>query len=383
MKSTCYDFTRSLAGGAIHLARRGTTMGKEVTIWFPSRAVISIIRETVRFEGVITGPTVTQDTETRVTVSVHNPATGQDIPGVWSIPGGIGAIAVDQLTNVYGVVAWRVKNLATNKYQIVCGVYDPNPDMGWQFFSNWGEWFDYETNILSVNDGVVLYESKNTTETPGMSTAITTAWATYDPAQEMPGFPFYVGWRSFSSSHSDYSGGTAYGHYTKDGVVAYLYWSPSWNWVMLYSIYDSRNHFWNYSIEYPTAPTAPSITNATVTWNDNDGFQKRGYDHTLTTPGWLPAVDTKVMANFVFTPLAPKPNQPVYFTDMSIGVTNWIYDLGDSSSINDRSFYHRYAKSGNYLVSQQVTGPAGSDVNNQNVPVKGSGTGILMLLLDG
>jgi hypothetical protein len=328
----------------------------------------------------ITGPTVEQDTETRVTVSVHNPATGQDIPGVWTIPGGTSAIAVNQLTNKDGVVAWRVKGLTTEKYQIVCGVYDPNPDMGWQFFSNWGEWLEYETNILSVNDGVVLYESKNTTETPGISTFIRTAYATYDPALEFPGQHAYVGWRSSSSSYTDPSGGTTWGHYTKDGVVTYLYWSPAWDWVMSYAIYNSRHHFWQYSSEYPSSPTAPSITNATVTWTDSNGPQKRGYNHTV--PAWQPGVDTKVLANFVFAPLAPRPNQPVYFTDMSIGAASWHYDLGDNSSSEDRSFYHRYARAGNYLVNQQVTGPAGADDNTQNVLVKGSGTGALMLLLD-
>jgi hypothetical protein len=332
----------------------------------------------------ITGPTVTQDTETRVTVSVHNPATGQDIAGVWTIPGGAGTIAVDQEKNIFGVVAWRVKNLTTNKYQIVCGVYDPNPVMGWQFSSNWGEWLDHETNILSVNDGVVLYESKYTPEVPSVEnpSVIRTFWATYDPAQEMPGQPWYVGWRSSSSSYTDYSGGTTYGHSTKDGVVVYLYWSPVYDWVMNYIIYDSRYHFWQNSYEYPINPNVPSITNATVTWNDSAGAQKRGYDGTLTIPAWLPAVDTKVLANFVFAPLAPRPNQPVYFTDMSIGASSWHYDRGDSSSTNDRSFYYRYARAGNYLVSQQVTGPAGTDVNAQHVLVKSSATGALMLLLN-
>jgi hypothetical protein len=330
----------------------------------------------------ITGPTVTQDTETRVTVSVHNPATGQDIPGVWTCPGGASTIAVDQKYNFYGVVAWRVKNLTNNRYLIVCGVYDPNPDMGWQFFSNWGEWFVYETNILLVNDGVVLYESKNTTETPGISTVTRTFWATYDPATEFPGEHYYVGWRSSGFSYDDPSGGATWGHYTKDGVVAYLYWSPVWDWVMTYSIYDSRRHLWNYRSEYPISPTAPSITDATVTWNDSAGAQKRGYDSKLTIPAWLSAVDTKVLANFVFAPLDPKPNQPVYFTDMSIAATSWDYDLGDGNSNSGyRSFYHRYVRAGNYLVSEYVTGLAGDDVNNQHVLVKGSGTGALLLLL--
>ena len=328
----------------------------------------------------ITGPTVEQDTETRVIVSVHNPATGQDIPGVWTIAGGASAFAVDQEANNYGVVAWRVKDLTNNKYQIVCGVYDPHPERGWQFFSNWGEWLGYETNILSVNDGVVLYESKFISETPGTPSSFTTFVATYDPAKEMPDFPWPVGWRSFSFSFTDYTSGNTYGHVLKDGAMAYIYWSPSFDWVMSYAIYDSSVHGWFYDYESPTSPTAPSITNGTVTWNDASGTQKRGYDHKATE--WQPGVDTKVLANFVFAPMVPMPNQPVYFTDMSLGATTWNYDLGDSSNTSDRSFYYRYAKAGNYPVSQTVTGSGAADVKTQDVLVKGSGAGALILLLD-
>jgi hypothetical protein len=331
----------------------------------------------------ITGPTVTQDTETKVTVSVHNPATGQDIPYTWTIAGGASAFQVDQERNNQGMVAWRVKDLSNNKYQIVVGVYDPNPEMGWQFSTNWDAWLDHETNILSLHDGVLLYESKYTPETPSWEnpSVIVDYFATYDPGLEMPDFPWRVGWRWFSYSFTDYSGGNSYGHVVEDGVVAYIYTSPSMDYVLVYGIFDSGLHGWWVDDANPHHPSLLSIANATVTWNDSIlGDQKRGYDHNAAE--WQDGVDTKVLANFVFAPLAPKVNQPVYFTDMSIAATVWNYDLGDSSSRNDRSFYHRYAKPGDYLVNQQVTGPAGADANAQNVLVKGSGNAALMLLLD-
>jgi len=257
----------------------------------------------------ITGPTVVQDTETKVNVSVHDPATGQDIPGVWSIPGGVGDIAIDQIFKNQGMVAWRVQDLINNKYQIVTGVYDPNPEMGWQFSTNWGEWLGIETKILAVNDGVVLYEAKYTPAAPSVEdpSVIIDYFATYDPAQEMPDMPWIVGWRSFSHSFTDYSGGNTFGHVVKDGVVAYIYNSPFWDYVLIYSIYDSRLHGWWTADDNPDLPSLPSITNATLAWTDSGSPQKRGYDY--TSGSWLSDVDTKVMANFVFAPIAPRPDQ--------------------------------------------------------------------------
>ena len=93
----------------------------------------------------ITGPTVVQDTETKVNVSVHDPATGQDIPGVWSWPGGVGAIAIDHIVKNQGMVAWRVQDLVNNKYQVFAGVYDPNPTPGLAVLSATGGagWITY------------------------------------------------------------------------------------------------------------------------------------------------------------------------------------------------------------------------------------------------
>jgi len=331
----------------------------------------------------ITGPTVVQDTETKVTVSVHNPATGEDIPYTWTIPGGAFAYAVDQLSNYQGMVAWRVKDLSNNKFQIVTGVYDPNPAMGWQISTNWGAWLAHETNILAVNDGVVLYESKYTPETPSVEnpSVIVDYFATYDPALEMPGHPWFVGWRSTSYSFTDYSGGNTYGHVVKDGVVAYIYYSPAWDYELIYGIFDSRLHFWSTG-NHTSVPviSALSINAATVSYRIEPNSFSQGYDYTDTT--WKQGQSTKVMANFAFAPLEPKPNQFIYFTDMSIGANAWIWMTGDGFTTGDRSFSHKYVKPGQYAAKQDVTGPAGFDTISQTVPVKASSlTGPLLLLL--
>jgi hypothetical protein len=331
----------------------------------------------------VTVPTVVQDTETKVNVSVHDPATGQDIPGVWSITGGVGAIAIDQIVKNQGMVAWRVQDLINNKYMVVAGVYDPNPHQGWQFFSYWGGTLDYLPVIVALNDGVLLYECQYTTGADADLLYHTEDYiATYDPALEMPGMPWIVGWRTMSYSWTSYTDGVAYGHVVKDGAAAFVYYSPTFDYHMNYLIYDSRVHAWMTNHTYPSNPTVPAINAATVTWTDDEAAQKRGYDY--TDMSWKVDQDTKVMANFVFAPFEPRANQFVYFTDMSIGANAWSWMTGDGFTTGDRSFSHKYIKPGQYTAKQDVTGPAGFNTISQTVPVKSSSlTGPLLLLLLG
>ena len=330
----------------------------------------------------VTGPTMVQDSETKMNVSVHDPATGKDIPGVWSIAGGAGAIAIEQSFKNQGMVAWRVHDLVNNKYQVVVGVYDPNPQMGWQFFSGWGDWLDYAPNILALNDGVLLYQCQYTTGADADLRYRTDLYfTTYDPGKEMPDMPWIVGWRTFSHTFKSYTEGSAYGHVVKDGAAAFVYYSPSFDYIMEYLIYDSRLHAWIVDHHYPSNPTELAINNATVTWTENAGPQKRGYDYTETS--WKNDQDTRVMANFVFAPFDPKSNQFVYFTDMSIGANAWIWMTGDGFTTGDRSIYHQYVKPGQYTAKQDVMGPAGFDTISKTVPVDSSvNPGVFMLLLD-
>ncbi len=324
----------------------------------------------------VTGPTLFQDqTQTKVTVSVHNPATGQDIPGVWSIPGSADVIEVDQITRNQGMVAWRVKDKTDNKYQIVVGVYDPNPVQGWQFYRT--SWSVPDTHIVLLNDGILLCECKYTTSpAPGWFYYFLDIYmVTYDPSLKMPGEPWAVGWKTNTASYFNNFPHPASGFVCKDGVVAYVGLG-----MMEYSIYDGLVHGWFSNGTYAPNPTAPSVTAATVTWTDNAGAQKRGYDYTELN--WKTDFDTMVVANFAFAPFEPRPNQFVYFTDMSIGATAWNWALGDTATSPDRSPYHKYVKPGNYSVSQQVSGPAGNDANTQTVPVKSPvDSGMLILLL--
>jgi hypothetical protein len=321
----------------------------------------------------VTGPTVVGDT---VTVSVHNPATGQDIAHTWSPPPGSGTIVIDQTHNVQGIVAWRVQDTTNNTFKIVWGVYDPgwkgNPDC-WMF----GEtlWIDAISYIVAVNDGVVVYESEYS------ETNFSIQIWTYEPTQYFD--HYYNGWMPIGwTSVSSYVGHSPHNYNVKDGVVAWVMdYEDLWSWVNL-SIYDPHRTWQSLSIQTPINPSAPQIINATVTWSDTDGGQKWGYD---TTNSWVKGADTKVMAYFEFWPTPGTGHQPVWFTDMSIGATSWKWTLGDGSVSEQRSLFHKYASAGNYVANQQVSGPNGTDAYNQTVPVDpGKGmapNGPLMMLL--
>ena len=237
--------------------------------------------------------------------------------------------------------------------------------------------------ILALNDGVLFYECQYTTGADASLRYHTQEYiVTYDPALEMPDMPWIVGWRTMSWSWTSYTDGVAYGHVVKDGAAAFVYYSPSFDYYMNYLIYDSRVHAWMTNATYPSNPTVPAINAATVTWTDDAGSQKQGYDYTDMT--WKADQNTKVMANFVFAPMEPRPNQFVYFTDMSIAASSWIWMTGDGFTTGVRSFSHKYVKPGQYAAKQDVLGPAGFDTIDQTVPVKGSdSTGPLMLLLLG
>jgi hypothetical protein len=335
----------------------------------------------------VTGPTVTQGTDTKVTVSVYNPATGQNIPYTWTIAGGADDITIDQIATSQGMVAWRVKDKINNKFKIVWGVYDPGwaalmgqPQSGWQITETW-IWIDYNTNIIALNDGVLLYETKY--KTTGDQTNIVDHFWAYDPdawyEEFQHGWMLY-GWREFTYSFSNYSDGTTRDHIVKDGVAGLIYDNnSSWSRTIevIYAVYDGRNHGWINDQTSATIPDAPQITNATVYWSDGDVLHKSGYDYTDRT--WKAEQNTRVMACFAVWPKPAKVSQWVYFTDMSLAAGAWNWNLGDNTTRTVRSLYHQYRSAGHYAAVQEV---AVGESYQQNVIVKSTlFPGNLLLLL--
>lgn len=325
----------------------------------------------------VTDPVVVQGATPSVSVSVHNPATGQDIPYTWRPFDGTGPFVINQVIKMQGIVAWRIKDTANNQYMVVFAAYDPgwaalmnNPQAGWQSFQTY-PWTADDTNIIAVNDGVLVYESKAIGPI-GSKTTITVGAYTFDPGGWYEEFwhgwmPY--GWRGSTFTMTNYSALVPYSYAVKDGVAAFLY-----NDSVSNAVYDAHQTFgfpfgWQLDAWYD-APNATNlqITNATVTWTDDSGDQRRGYDYVDQT--FKTGMNTKVMSSFRFWPSPGKPGQWVYFTDMSIAATAWNWSMGDLATSTARSLYHKYANAGDYLAYLQVTGPAGTDASTQTVPVK-------------
>jgi hypothetical protein len=326
----------------------------------------------------VTGPTVEQgpDLTTRVTVSVHNPATGQDIPHVWTVHEAA-PTTVDQIRKSQGIVAWRVvvEDFFT-LYKIVWGVYDlgralpGNPGAGWMFSES--PWMGDVTNILALNDGILLYETQSQ---DGPDLYINDVWWTYDPTPPpTPEEEFWYGWKSFGASFKNWP--LPFNHIVNDGVAAYINIWP-WSFEVRCLLYDVRYHDWYDASVSTFLPEGLGITDATVIWTSDGMEQKLGYEN----QAWRADSDTMILPFFVVAPLKPRVGQPVWFTDLSFAATSWHWDLGDNTSSNSRSLYHTYAGSGNYDVMLEATGPTGFDFSLQNIPVQGSTSAPLMLLL--
>jgi hypothetical protein len=332
----------------------------------------------------VTGPTVScascHNADTTVTVSVHNPATGQDISHTWTLTEAA-PIVVDQISKSQGIVAWRVivQDIFW-LYKIVWGVYDPgralpnNPEAGWVFVES--PWISYETNILALNDGMLLYETKYQDGEGRWYT--TDVWCTYDPTPPAaPDQEVLYGWKSHVVSFNDWP--PPENHVVKDGLAAYINTWPGGSQEVRCFLYDVSQHDWFYISVSTLFPTAPAIVDATVTWTDDSGDRKLGYDH--TDQAWHSDFDTLIFPYFVFAPLQPRVGQPVWFTDLSFAATSWNWDLGEGLPNTSRSLYHIYAKPGNYEVYQTAEGPTGWDFYGRTVPVMGSAIAPLMLLL--
>ena len=162
----------------------------------------------------------------------------------------------------------------------------------------------------AVNDGVVVYETKAIAP-EGSKTTILVGVYTYDPSgwyeEFMHGWMPY-GWRGSTFTMTNYSGLFPYSYAVKDGVVAFLY-----NDSVSDAVYDGHQTFgfpFGWQLDgWNNAPNATNlqITNATVTWTDDAGDQRRGYDYVDQT--WNTGVDTKIMAWFDFWPTPAKPGQ--------------------------------------------------------------------------
>ncbi|MBI2906994.1 MAG: hypothetical protein HYX92_05000, partial [Chloroflexi bacterium] len=267
-----------------------------------------------------------------VSYAVYDPTKGWQYGSSY-----VGSDTAWNLTNANGVVNWRAGNYVSY------AVYDGAK--GWQYSSTY---VGSDTHWVLTNvSGVVNWRAGNYV-----------SYVVYDPTK---------GWQSSSS----YVGSDTSSWMTNiDGVVA---WRAG-NYVS-YAIYDPARG-WKSGSDYVGSSSVSSlvINNATITYFTGAAPTTRGYD-----PGngsWYSG-PTKPAAYFAALPASGNPPLTVWFTDMSIGATSWVWNFGDGGMSGERSAWHTYTAYNVFTASHAVTGPAGSDsktvtINTDSIAPTGS-----------
>jgi len=262
-----------------------------------------------------------------------------------------------------GVMAWIMQS--GSDYYVTFCTYDP-------YLNSFKE--DTKgpyTNVthLKVQDGVVAYIAVLS------SGEHLIGFTTYDPDKG-----------KWISGQEQWANVYYFQHFlVKEGVVAYVA-AQGGGTLVQYAIRDPRASSWNVAGTWYTSPDFIgvdyfAITNATVYWdraliNWYDGYQSDKVPIGNYYGGWAPFQVTKVLAYFVAQPDSGNKPLWVWFTDMSIGGTNWSWNFDDGGTSTSRSRYHTFTSIGTFTVSQQVTGnatdthtiPISVNVTWQNIP---------------
>jgi hypothetical protein len=225
-------------------------------------------------------------------------------------------------------------------------------------FGSPGEYYE-EVSQLTVADGVVAYVAKDTASGPSRF-----CYATYDPAK--------AAWQksSFSPEDDPYVP-LAYGliYQSNSGVLLFSYqYNSKVNGQLLYTwtvdVYDPIWGGWAASLGSLVGVVSDTPyknltlkNGGTVFYTTGDKYETTnvmyGYDVQLHSWEEGPA---KAWAYFVAQPTSGSSPLGVWFTDMSIGGTNWSWTFGDGDTSTSRSPYHTFQSDGYFPVTQKVTG---------------------------
>lgn len=281
-------------------------------------------------------------------------------------------VTVSSFTQHNGIMAWIIENGAS--FSVGSCTYDPYRTRFVQ-----GSQGDYAgVSQLQVQDGMVAFVAVLAT---GKQVVV---FATYNPNSGT-----WVG------SHLECEEGFSVASLlVKDGVVAwmtqgdqgtdvaYVIWDPRGGWfrgelLAMGSGSDSltiRNATVYFERQY--------IGGGTISWFF--GYKAFENPQGLNFGTWLSDEVTTPFAYFTAQPESGPAPLWIWFTDMSIGGTSWNWQFGDGSTSTDRSPYHTFIDAGNFQVTQQMSGPNGSDTHSRTVLIRSPGgntQGMLHLLL--
>lgn len=158
------------------------------------------------------------------------------------------------------------------------------------------------------------------------------------------------------------AGGTPFDLRNSGGVVA---WTR--NPTVGYAVYDSPRSRWVAEAVSVGFATDLIVSNSTVYWNTSLGGYRRGYRLVQTggTNYWWTNNVTGVEASFLAS--TNRINSPVTiaFIDLSLGGSSWLWNFGGGEGTTGRrSPLVRFPVSGQYVVSQTVSGDGGFSTTN-------------------
>lgn len=313
----------------------------------------------------------------RLSVTVHyeveDPATGTVMAGQREYGGQLGNYTtISTLVNTNGLVAWVAYGdgtFGTRDQEVNCVVYDP-ARRAWREHQR-----RYESSICcpwavtgpTVAAGVVTWQAEGSGVASAFQREI--ACATYDPARgawvaETARYTGTSGDYWVITNRTSAAGLVAWARHNvgqialadkEVNVTTFDPFAAAWMTASFYY----KSHLNN-----PWSVTNLAISNQAVRWTAFDGgttnSEVHGYNADLRN--WAATVTTPRAAfvastNAGFTPLG------VWFTDMSLGATNWNWSFGDGTNSTTRSQYHVFTEPGAYAVTQVVVGPGGRDTN--------------------
>lgn len=319
----------------------------------------------------------TSVTTNRLSVTVHyevdDPSVGGVVAGSREYSGQFGNYtSVSNLVSTNGLVAWVAfgdGTFGSRDQEVTLVVYDPARGT-WPLHRR-----RYESSLCcpwtvtgpTISGGVVTWQAAGS----GLASAFQQemGYATYDPTRGV----WAAGTRRYSGTSGNYWAIT--NRTTASGLVAWArhnvgafsldnkevnvatYDPGVATWMTDAFFYESHlNNSWSV--------TNLSIASQAVRWTagNRDGTNQVSHGYDSISRSWAGTVTTP-RAAFVastdagFTPLG------VWFTDMSLGATNWSWSFGDGTNSTTRSPYHVFSEPGAYTVTQTVVGPAGRDTD--------------------
>ncbi|MBN2505528.1 MAG: PKD domain-containing protein [Verrucomicrobia bacterium] len=307
--------------------------------------------------------------EVTVRCQVADPVLGRPVRHNHAYSGNAASFwRITDLTVSSGMVAWVAQAAGSYGAQdrdMVYAVYDPALQT-WRERAHRYEGCSLGAWTLSaptLADGVVLWHAQGSGALYSHNAEI--GFSVYDPVA--------AAWRAATRRYSgtDSSYWVITNRQTAGGLVL---WTCSnagsfalGHQKVHFAVFDPYAARWNEGSQYYESHlndawrvTGQRIASQTVAWTATNRtvtrIETRGYSQPLALWTTNSTTPTAAFAASVTTGAMPLS---VWFTDLSIGATNWNWSFGGPTNVTARSPLHVFAEPGVFVVTQTVEGPGG------------------------